>query len=403
MPCSRAKARHLLQAGKAKVIRRMPFTIKLLVDCSEQTQEVVAGMDVGSKVIGVCAVVKNGSEIKELFKEEVILRGDEIKRKMEQRKSFRVTRRARKTRYREVRFLNRANSKREGRLPPSVKHKVDCHIREKKIVESLLPITKWNVEIAQFDTAKISNPNVIDYQNGPKKDFYNTKEFILYRDNHTCQICKCKNKKLQVHHIIERSKGGTNEPKNLTTLCVECHEKVHNGEIENFKVKKSKTKSATQANIISSQISKYFGEFESTFGYETKYKRELMGLPKTHCNDALAICLTDEEALSNNIQLLKYYYVKRVNSKGDYKQTRGNHSETKLPTRKLFNLRKFDKVKTSVGIGFVKAKRVTGYFSICDVYGNTIKDPVNIKKDCVRISARKNYMLDVVKIKEIYG
>lgn len=43
MPCKPAKAKHLLKAGKAKCIKRKPFTIKLLWNCEENTQEVVAG------------------------------------------------------------------------------------------------------------------------------------------------------------------------------------------------------------------------------------------------------------------------------------------------------------------------------------------------------------------------
>jgi len=397
MPCNPARARHLLEDGKAKVVKREPFTIKMLGYCGEAKQVIVAGMDVGSKVIGVCAVMKNGEEVKELFKEEVILNGDGIKKKMTQRKMYRVNRRFRKTRYREARFLNRGK---KGFLAPSVKHKVDCHLREKKNVEKILPITKWIIETTQFDISKISNPDVIDYRDGDQKDFYNTKEFVLYRDNHTCQICGSKNKKLQVHHIIPRSKGGTNEPKNLTTLCVVCHDKVHNGEIDNLKVRKSITKAASQTNIISSQIKKNFGKFESTFGYETKYKRELMNLPKTHYNDALFICLNKDDD-KTNIQLLNYYYVKKMVSKGDYKQTRGKHSEIPIPTGKLFNLRKFDKVKTNKGVGFIRGKRANGIFILCDVFGNEIQSYINVKKEgnVIRLSARKNYMLDAIHIK----
>lgn len=32
---------------------------------------------------------------------------------------------------------------------------------------------------------------------------------------------------LQVHHIIEQSKGGTNDPDNLTAICLHCHSDVH--------------------------------------------------------------------------------------------------------------------------------------------------------------------------------
>ena len=40
MPCSPARARHLLKDGKAKVVRRDPFTIKLLFGSSGYTQDV---------------------------------------------------------------------------------------------------------------------------------------------------------------------------------------------------------------------------------------------------------------------------------------------------------------------------------------------------------------------------
>ena len=44
MPCSPARARHLLKDGKAKVVRRDPFAIKLRFGSSGYTQVVVAGI-----------------------------------------------------------------------------------------------------------------------------------------------------------------------------------------------------------------------------------------------------------------------------------------------------------------------------------------------------------------------
>ncbi|HAZ37702.1 MAG TPA: HNH endonuclease, partial [Clostridiaceae bacterium] len=51
--------------------------------------------------------------------------------------------------------------------------------------------------------------------------------------NYTCQYCKGKSKdsKLEVHHIIFRSQSGSDESKNLITLCKTCHGKLHNGKI----------------------------------------------------------------------------------------------------------------------------------------------------------------------------
>jgi len=387
MPCKPAKAKHLLKLGKAKVIRKNPFTIKLLWDCEENIQEVIAGMDTGSKKIG-CAVVSNN---KIVYQSEVQIRQD-VSKKMQQRKIYRRNRRGRKVRYRKARWQNRASMQREGRLAPSIKSKIDSHLREKDFVESILSVSKWILELASFDIHKIVNPDIkkYEYQNGKQKDFYNIKAYILYRDNYQCQKCKGKNKKLHVHHIIFRSQGGTNEPDNLITLCESCHDKLHNDEFV-IKGSKSKTKHATEIGIIKSQLKKKFGNFEKTFGYETKFKREqVLELPKTHYNDAVAICCKDnyEIIVDKNI-----YYKKHV-CKGDYRQTKGKRSEIKIPTGKLFGLRKFDLIETIKGIGFVKGKRSSGFFVISDIEGNIIDSSINIKKNYKRILARKTTLIN---------
>ena len=128
MPCKPSKARKLLQAGKAKVVRNTPFTIKLLFGSSGYTQPVIAGMDTGSKVVG-CAAIANG---KVLYQSEIYLR-ENVSKKMEQRKMYRRTRRGRKTRYRPARFDNRGNSRREGRLAPSIRSKLEVSFPGKDV------------------------------------------------------------------------------------------------------------------------------------------------------------------------------------------------------------------------------------------------------------------------------
>jgi len=395
MPCSPKRAKDLLKSGKAKVIRKNPFTIRLLVPTGEAKQEVIAGMDSGSKVIGTGAI-SNG---KVLYQAETILRGEAIKKKIEQRAMYRRSRRGRKLRYRKPRFLNRKASTKLERLPPSVKHKVVAHLREKKFLESILPISKWTVETASFDIHKISNPSVSkkhgwSYQKGQKLGFYNTKDFVLARDKHTCQKCG-KNKmgtKLHVHHIIFKTNRGTDAPSNLTTLCESCHNKIHvhkTPEKESLKLQtkiQKQTKHATEISILRSQLLKKFGNFEETFGYITKFNREMQGIPKTHFNDAVCIAAQGEV-----VKCPSLYLVRRLVSKGDYQQTKGIRSEKTVPTGKSHGFRKFDLIfsKTKRLLGFVKGKRSTGYFAISDISGKPIHNSVNIKKDCKRILARK--------------
>lgn len=381
MPCKPAKAKHLLREGKAKVIKTTPFTIKLLWDCEDNVQEIIAGMDTGSKKIGTACVSNN----KVIYQSEITIRYD-ISRKMKQRAMFRRNRRGRKCRYRKQRFLNRSTSRTKERLSPSIKSKIFSHLKEKNFIEKILPISKWIVETVSFDIHKISNPDVVNYQDGDLKDFYNIKAYILHRDSYKCQKCKKKNLKLHIHHKVFRSKGGSNSPDNLITLCKQCHEDLHEGKFV-LKGKKSKTQHATQMGIIKSQLKKAW-IFKETFGYKTKYfRKQILNLKKTHYNDAVAICGIP------NVKLNDAVYYKRHVCSGDYKQTRGKHSQIKIPTGKLFGYRKFDLVKTPKRIGFIKGKRSSGYFVLGDIFWKTIYTAVNIKKNSIRLSARKTTLL----------
>ncbi len=101
MPCTPRTARLLLKDGLAKVKRRDPFTIKLLVGVPGYTQELVLGIDSGSRVVG-SAVRDEKNRIH--YASEVHLR-DDIKKKMDQRRMFRRTRRGRKTRWSDSYFV----------------------------------------------------------------------------------------------------------------------------------------------------------------------------------------------------------------------------------------------------------------------------------------------------------
>ena len=296
MPCSPSIARLLLKDGKAKVKKRMPFTIKLVEGSKEFKQPIVGGMDTGSKFVG-CAAIANGDVV---YQSEIKLRTD-VSKKMQQRAMYRRTRRGRKCRYRPARWANRASMRKEGRLAPSIRSKVDSHLREKKQAESILPITHWKVETASFDIHKITNPDVMGtgYQQGAKKGFYNVKAYVLHRDGYKCQSGrKVKHSaKLHVHHKIFKSKGGTDAPSNLKTLCETCHNDLHAGKFE-LKEKKSKTKHATEVGIVKAQLKNRW-DFEETFGFETKFKREqILRSPKTHFNDAVGNCTANFKGLS---------------------------------------------------------------------------------------------------------
>ena len=374
MPTERfGKVRRLLKEGKAKVVRREPFTIRLLYEPeTDVVQECYCGVDTGSKHVGV-AVVSND---KVLYQSQTELR-DDIKRKMDRRRVFRKSRRFRKTRYRKCRFLNRRNSIREDRLPPSVKHKVQAHIDEIEFCKKILPVSDKNLilEVSQFDTALMKNPSLMNekirhwgYQKGFNYGYSSRREAVLHRDNYTCQCCGKKNCQLQTHHIIFRSRGGSDDESNMITLCKECHKGVHDGTIIlDKKPKKMHLKHATHMGIIRSQLLKKYPCAIETFGFVTSENRNHLNLEKDHYIDACVIASGGLEFKPLNI----IFYKRRV-SKGDYKLARGIRGEQKLPTGKIHGFRKFDKVEYLGEKYFLKSRQSNGFTTLMDIFGNHV-------------------------------
>jgi hypothetical protein len=395
MPCCAGKARNLLKSGVARVVSREPFTIKLLFGSSGFKQEVTLSCDSGSKVAAFAALA-NG---KVLYLSEVILRQD-IRSNMDQRRAFRRTRRSRNTRYRKPKFDNR---RRDDWLTPTIQSKVNSHKREIRFIKKILPITRVVIETAGFDIHKITNPEVFssEYQEGRQKGFYNVKQYVLHRDGYACKKCKQDRCKLEVHHILFKSNGGTNSPDNLITLCSFCHDKLHlsaNAEAESkklsSKIKQKPTLSATQISTIGAYLKKE-EVFTETFGYETKYKRESLGLPKTHYNDAICAGLLENQS----VQLSSTFFKKVHIANGDYKLRSGLRSEKNIPMSKIMGIKKFDKVNSNGTIGFVKGRMSTGYAILMDIDGKTLDlKPIPKLKTLKRLTARKSCLTTRIHI-----
>ena len=375
MPCKPRKARVLLKEKKAKVVNRTPFTIQLLYGSSGYKQPVNLGVDAGSKYIGLSATTNK----KELFKATVELRQD-IPKLLESRKIQRRNRRS-KLRYRPARFNNRGK---KGKLAPSIQHKIDSHLTIIKRICSILPVENIIVETAEFDVHKLKNPSVsgVDYQHGDAEGFYNVKSAVLSRDNYTCQICGAKNTKLQVHHIRFRSDGGSNRMDNLVTLCKECHDKVHTGELKYTKKVKS-FKHSTHMNIIGKRLVRSlkneFSNVFETFGYLTKYTREKLGLVKSHCNDAFVIS-HNLDAEQSNVEY-SYKKVRRHNRQiHKFKPSKGGKRQRNQSPYIVNGFRRYDKVLYNDKECFITGKRSNGYFQLKTFDGTVISQGVSSKR-----------------------
>lgn len=364
MPTERhGKVRRLFRDGLAHVVRLQPFTIQLDYESTTYKQEVSLGIDAGSVHIGVSAT----TEKKELFAAEVILRTDIVK-KLASRLEMRRTRRNRKTRYRKPRFDNRL--RKDGWLAPSVKNKVESHLKAIRMVHSLLPITKTTIEVAQFDAQKIKNDAIqgVEYQHGEQMGFWNIREYVLARDGHKCQHCKGKSKDtiLNVHHLESRKTGG-NAPNNLITLCETCHKAYHRGEFE-LKVKRGTSlRDASVMNImrwaVYEQAKAEFENVHLTYGYITKHTRIENRIEKTHCADAYCI------SKNNKAQRLDSFFKFRCLAR----HTRALH---------VCNPKKGGIRRSSVANHWIGKSRLQRYDSVewngvrCFIFGSTNGRPI---------------------------
>jgi len=343
MPCKPAKARHLLRDGKAKVIKRNPFTIQLLWNCLENVQEVRCGIDKGCSTTGI-ACIGNG-EI--LFSANVKHRNPVAVQQKEGSKTFvfvraerRKSRRNRHRWHRKPRFNNRASSKRAGRLPPTIKMNVMEVVR---VVNQIpLPISHITVEDVAVDIRRLSNPDVkgSEYQQSNRLD-ENLRLACLIRDNFTCQKCGKKNSRLEAHHIVWTTKGGKDSIYNLITLCEICHEKVHKtGESGKVKLKKNKVVTGMdgfkdkiaartmQGKTLMYQELEKIAPLSTVYGYQTASFRKALSYPKEHFLDAVCIaCLETGEIApldsSNHYDI--WFRAKQTRRIFDTQPSKGGH------------------------------------------------------------------------------
>lgn len=397
MPTNRhGKVRHLLKEGKAKVIKRCPFTIQLLYSSTNYMQSITLGVDAGSKHIGLSAT----TETKELYASNIELRNDIVKL-LSVRRQNRKTRRNRKTRYRKARFNNRISTKKQDWLAPSIRQKIETHLKVVDNIHKILPITKIIVETASFDIQKIKNPSIQgkEYQQGEQLDFWNVREYVMFRDNHTCQCCKgnSKDKILNVHHIESRQIGG-NTPNNLITLCETCHTGYHKGIVSLPKTIKRgmKLNHSIFMGIMRwafyNKLKEIYPNVSNTYGYITKNIRIENNLSKDHYIDARCI------SGNPNVEPLGYYFYQkkvRCHNRQIHKNTiqKGGYRKRNQAEYIVKRFRLFDKVLYKKQECFIFGRRATGRMDIRLLDGTHVNASVGYK-NLKLIEPRKNYLIE---------
>ncbi|MDK2750110.1 MAG: HNH endonuclease [Halomonas meridiana] len=319
MPCSEKRARLLLQRGRAVVHKRYPFTIRLKDRVGGETQPLRLGIDPGSKTTGLALMRETEGEQRHvlcLF--ELIHRGFQIKKALQQRAAFRRRRRSANLRYRAPRFNNRTKPK--GWLAPSLQHRVDTVMAWANRLSRLAPVTAISQELVRFDTQKLENPEIsgVEYQQGTLLG-YEVREYLLEKWGRECAYCGTGDTPLEIEHVVPRSRGGSNRVSNLTLSCHPCNQSKDALPLAGFfahdeglrkrlkanglsadaqleRVQRQLKQPMRDASAVNATRWALFSALKTTdlpvavsSGGRTKYNRQRLNIPKTHALDAACV------------------------------------------------------------------------------------------------------------------
>lgn len=377
------KVRLLLQSKEAEVVKRTPFTIQLIHCTKEYRQPVTLGVDAGSKNVGISA----STETQELFAEKLLPRNDVVKN-LKARREFRRARRGRQKRYRQPRFNNRVRSKHKGWRAPSVEVKIQEHITAIKRVCAILPITKVEVETAEFDLQKLKAqangdpiPVGTEYQRGEKYGFYNTRQYVLWRDQYTCCVCGKHSDGLKLFVTTAEGKE-TTSPEDSYTICEHCAQ-LYAG--KRFPVKKKRywthpTFMGIMRKTLMRRLTKELDvPVEETAGYITKGVREAAGLKKDHITDALCIAGHPQAKRAKETYLLKP--VRRHNRQLHKASiNKGGYRKANQAPQYVCGFRLFDKVLCNSQEGYIFGRRSSGSFDVRRLNGEKLSAGISFKK-----------------------
>jgi hypothetical protein len=319
-PCHPARARELLQKGRAKVFKRFPFTIVLQDRTADNsvTHPHQIKIDPGSKTTGIAVVQEQTGRVTNAL--EVSHRGQQIKDSLESRRSLRRGRRNRKTRYRKPRFLNR--TRKTEWLPPSLESRIANIETWVRRIRKLCPVIAISQELVRFDLQQMENPEIsgVEYQRGELFGF-EVKEYLLAKWGRKCAYCGIENVPFEIEHILAKSKGGSNRVSNLCLSCHSCNQAKDNKPVEEFLKKKpdvlkrvlaqakAPLKDAAAVNATRWELYRRLQltglPVEVGSGGRTKFNRKTRGIEKHHWTDAACVgASTPERLLLNGVKPL---------------------------------------------------------------------------------------------------
>lgn len=332
--------RRALKSGKAKAVCSLPFTIKLMYDPdTTEIQSITLGIDPGRTNIGMATAGETG---RCLYSSQCETRNREIPKLMEKRRQHRQASRrgerlARKRLARrlgttmrsilermlpscekpvmvkdiintESRFNNRR--RKERWLTPTATQLLRTHLNLVEKVCRILPVSGIALEANRFAFMELEAgghlESGIDYQCGPLYRYQGIREALEDLQDGRCLLCGERTIEHD-HHLVPRSKGGSNTLANIAGLCGHCHTLVHTDQeaAEKLKTIKAGQNKKYGALSVLNQIIPYLveilsnrfnGNIRLVSGWETKQFRDENHIDKDHDIDAYCIAVIGQES-----------------------------------------------------------------------------------------------------------
>lgn len=303
-PTIEQNAWRLVRQRKARLVSKFPMVIQLnkVVD-NPNSDEIRCGIDDGANHVGLALVQKCQTKNKVLFKGTIEQRKD-VKHLLDVRRGYRRYHRYHKQ-YRPARFLNRASSRRSGRLLPSIIQRRQAVLRVIDRLRQWIRIDGYWLEDVKIDIRALTDgykPYQWQYQKSNRLD-NNLRLATIHRDGCKCMECGKEKTCFEVHHITPREAGGADTISNLITLCHQCHVRTFGRESQFTDRYYTLIGSAGHVEGLDDaqrvmQGKHWFrehlqlrGSLVLTTGGNTANKREDWDIAKTHSNDA--VCITD--------------------------------------------------------------------------------------------------------------
>ena len=313
-PTRPSRARNWLESGKArKRWLHGRFAVQLKDTKSEDCAipDLTLNINPGVRTTGMAVTADLTAGSKVVSTVEVIHRGRQISDGMHSRASHRRNRRSR-LRRRPARFQNR--TRKPGWLPPSMQSVLSNILTNVRHLTELFPISAIIVETCKFDPRLLRDPGIQgkEYQTSERGKMQ-IREYVLQRDNRTCQYCGRTKGRMELDHIVPESRGGPYRTSNLVTACRKCNKDKDNKNIEDFLAKhpakltkilaqtRKSLASATHMNQLMPLLIAALQDFNlpltETDAVTTAYTRKQLSIPKSHANDAA--CLGEPASIAN--------------------------------------------------------------------------------------------------------